>query len=280
MIEENEELPYGSKEWVEKYGFGVTTQWYPESMVAPEAVGYPDEGVGGEMETHEDPNAAYLDSLTESEQDAYYEALHGDEPEIDESMTEEEIDAAYEDYEPTGCYNTAWEEAFGGGQDLNTFYNTYGDEIEDMYTRMEADPRIVEAEEQVRSCVEGEGVTYVSETDAYEYFEPKLAELDNTLYGGEQAQVEPPEGFEEWSAEDQDAWWEENYSEPEVTSEQKAQLAELQKEEIDAAVANYNCGGGYQQQAKLYQEVMTDYENEFLETHADDLAQYEGSLSE
>ncbi len=36
------ELPWFSPEWVEKYGFGISTQTFPQSEVGPDLVGYDD----------------------------------------------------------------------------------------------------------------------------------------------------------------------------------------------------------------------------------------------
>ncbi len=272
----DDDLPWGSREWTEKYGYGVTTQAFPESSVAPEAVGYPDEGFDDASE-FDDPNQEYVESLSESERAAYEDALYGDQPEVDESMTEEEMEAVFEDYEPTGCYDTAWENSYGEDNE-QAFYEDFGDEIEDMYARLESDPRLLERQDEVRACVEGEGVTYVTQEEAYEYFGEKLAPLEEAMYDTA-PEPEFPEDFDSMTPEEQEAWFTENstWAEPKLTAEQKSELAELQAEEISMAVASYDCGGGFAQQADLYKELITEYETEFLETHAGELEQYKAS---
>ncbi len=273
-----DDLEWGSREWVEKYGYGVTTQAFAESQVAPEAVGYPDsmdESMGEEEFT--DPNSEYVGSLSASEQDAYYEALYGKGPEMDESMTEEEMEALYEDYVPTGCYDTAWEEV--DGSESEDFYDAFSDELDEMYERIEADPRFVAAQDEVRTCVEGKGLTYISEEDAYDHFGTQIDALFEDVYDN-QPEPEMPAGFDDMTIEEQEAWYAENeqfFAEPELSAGQKARLAEMQAEEIEIAVASYDCGGSWVQQAQLYQEILVEYETEFLETHADELEQYKAA---
>ena len=66
----SDELPYFSEAWVEKYGFGITTQRFPQSSVG-ELVGFNDEAFGPD-EQFVDPNDAYIESLSEGERDAYF----------------------------------------------------------------------------------------------------------------------------------------------------------------------------------------------------------------
>ncbi len=269
-------LEWGSRAWVEKYGYGVTTQAFGESQVAPEAVGYPDDAMSDSGDDFTDPNQEYVSSLSESERMAYEEALWGEQPEVDESMTEEEMDAFFEDFEPTGCQTTAYEEVFAGEDSFMGFYEAFGDELDEMYQRMEADPRFVAAQDEIRTCVEEKGLTYVSEEDAYEHFGSEVESLQNELYSNQPA-PEMPAGFDEMTIEEQDAWYAENeqlFAEPELSADQKARLAEMQAEEIEIAVASYDCGGSWVQQADLYQELIVEYETEFIETHGDEMQQY------
>ncbi len=268
-ISGDEDLPYGSRAWTEVYGFGVTTQRFPESSVSPEAVGFPDEMIGDYSE-EDDPNAAYLDSLSDSEREAYNAALWGDDIMFEEPPDEESSEVTtMDEYEPSGCQAIAYEEAFGGGGG-GGFYEAFGDEIQELYERMESDPRVTEAEQDIEACVSEQGLDYLSATDAWEYFEPKLQAFDQG----------PPEGSEDWT---EDEWieWQEAQGPtgvgPALTDEQKNELAELQTEEIEMALAAYDCGGSMVAMASLYQEVLTEYETEFLDTHADEIAQYEGS---
>lgn len=89
------------KDWVEKYGYGAANNPWQERAPEPEPMPEP----GQEFQ---DPNQEYVESLTESERDAYYEALHGkqQEPEPGEDFVEY-------DWEKAGCYGRANHEVNG-----------------------------------------------------------------------------------------------------------------------------------------------------------------------
>ena len=61
-----------------------------------------------------------------------------------------------------------------------------------------------------------------------------------------------------------------------IPDEAKAKLAEIQAEEIALAKAVSDCGGNGEDQGKLYAEVSAEYEQEFIDTHADRLAGIKG----
>lgn len=89
-----EEWNPDDREWVAQYGYGAVR--YPGMNDVPE----PEEVV-------EDPNQDYVMSLSESEMNAYYEALYGPQP------TEEELgeDGSYEyNWETAGCQGFAQNE--------------------------------------------------------------------------------------------------------------------------------------------------------------------------
>lgn len=93
--EEEEDGPeWGSVEFAEKYGYGFIDSPGMEEM--------PDEG---EMEEMVDPNQEYIESLSESEAEAYNETLYGPQP-TEEEWAEMEESGNY-DYEQSGCYADA-----------------------------------------------------------------------------------------------------------------------------------------------------------------------------
>ena len=173
-------LEWGSDEWTAKYGFGVSTQQFSQSQVGPDLVGHTwdDFGPGDDFT---DPNQAYIDSLGPSEQDAYYEALWGSDEGIewDESLSEEENQAIMDDYYeneyvPTGCETTAYEEIYNGGADqqqYEAFEAAFGDWWQQLDERMESHPDVIAYHADVRACVEEAGVEYLTDEDAWEYFQ-------------------------------------------------------------------------------------------------------------
>ena len=64
----------GSDEWINKYGFGISTQRFPQSMVG-DLAGFSDEGFFGPEVDFVDPNQEYVEGLSEGEREAYQEAL-------------------------------------------------------------------------------------------------------------------------------------------------------------------------------------------------------------
>lgn len=106
-------------EWVAQYGYGM--------------VRYPGQDAQPEPETeYVDPNQDYVESLSESERTAYYEALHGPQP------TEEELseDGSYEwNWETAGCYGWAQHEMEGENPATSEEHKPIMDAINEFYTQ-------------------------------------------------------------------------------------------------------------------------------------------------
>lgn len=273
---------WGSEAWTKKYGFGITTLRFSQDAVGPNLVGnsWNDFGPGEEGPT--DPNQAYVESLDESTQQAYYAALYGSEPDIDfETATEDEINEAYENWVPDGCAN----QGFDDGADYQAFDEEFGPLLENMSERIESDPRIIEETQRIKDCVTESGETYRDlDEELYEYFENKMRPISE-----EQDQFfenfDPFEGvdFESMTPEEQEAFFEENestFSEPELSESAKVLLGELQAEEIGLATILSECNGGSGQfgETAVQAEVRKEYEQQFLDEHADKLAAYEGTF--
>ena len=108
--------------WAAQYGFGFTI-----GLLEGE-----DDPFGGDFNPEDDPNFAITEAMSESEREAYFYTLYGEEPDIDfENATEEEMRAAWENREWKGCYDLAAEEIFGSGKDFEGFYDEFGDALDD-----------------------------------------------------------------------------------------------------------------------------------------------------
>lgn len=264
-------LEYGSREWVEKYGFGATTQSFAQSELGDDGlIGYDDSNFEDFDETA-DPNFEYVQSLGEAEREAYYAALYGNEPDIDmESMTEEEINEFFENFQPDGCENEGRDSEGQFG-----FFQEFSDQLETMYEAIQADPRVLEAEAKIASCVSDKGLVYVSQEDVYEQFYAKIEPMQEALYNN----FEDPGAdldFETMSEEELEAFYE-SIPQPQLSDEDKTLLAEIQAEEIELALAAYDCGGGFDQQHELFQELQKEYEQQFLDDNAEALEAYRDS---
>lgn len=268
---------WGSPEWIAEWGFGITTQRFSQAQVGPNLKGWDDSQFEEEADGFVDPNDDYIQSLGPAEQEAYFEALYGGDdafPTIDESMSEEEQEAIFEDmtFEPQGCEGEAFNE-----DNTFAFYMDFADELEEMDKRFEADPRVAERRQEITSCVTDKGHDYTDMESLYERFEADLQEIDP--YAGGDFE-EPDFGISEdemaqMSEAELDEFFENfEFTEPELSEEDKVKLGELQTEEIELAVAVDGCGGGWEQEFELLSGIRAEYEQEFIDTYGDQLAEY------
>ncbi len=253
-------LEFATEAWVEKYGFGISTLAFPQSSVGPDLVGYPDDLHDSGYEY--DPNEPYFESLSPAEQAAYREALYGKDEGLDidsETMTAEEEFAAMHDYltndELSGCYGsfqaqqvTLWELDF-----------SLGPEIEAMYEDAANDPRMAEETQRVVTCVEDKGFT-LAEGNAFEPdIRAQLSSLEDAVsrsLGDDEFNVDDVDDPDGQSVE---------LDFPELTAEQKAELGEIQAQEIATAKAAKECGGPVNVIPSLQAEVFAEYEESFIE---------------
>ena len=273
-------------EWVKKYGFGISTE-----VLMQEEYGE------GSDPWADDPNREIVEAMDELEQEEYFRVLHGGEPEIIEDTPWEEIEAmtpeeqeqffdeAYRDWQPTGCMNEAYEEAYGGGEADMAFWEEFGDDFEEFWTRAEADPRIVEAEAGWSACMAEKGHEFADQEEMYTY-------LFGTEVGGEyvegefQARVNevvtwPWDEFEEEGfvdttvvmteeGEESSEYEEEEFEYPEPEYDIEL-LQPLIDEEISLAVADWECSQDMQQ---LYETVYKEIEQQFVEENLDRLVAF------
>ncbi|MGH1491111.1 MAG: hypothetical protein ACRBK7_17250 [Acidimicrobiales bacterium] len=264
-------IDYDSREYAEKYGFGITTERYSQEEVGPELVGHNYDQFEESFE--DDPNNQIVEAMDEATRDAYYEALYGPEdsfPVFDpETMTDEELEALENDfvYEPQGCEGEAW-----GQDDTSKFYQDFSDEMQDMYEAIEDDPRLKAKEDEIGACVAEKGYEFAGfdNEDFWMSFDGELNKVDELL-GGFPGEDLTEEDFASMTPEELD----EIFNQPrEFSDEAKTLLGELQAKETAVAVAVWDCGGSFSATGELYQEVAREYEQRFLDENADRLAEY------
>ncbi len=274
---------WGSEAWTRKFGFGITTTRFSQAQVGPDLIGHNfptgpgPEGEGGFV----DPNQDYIDSLSESEQGAYYGALYGTNQgqvfgfeEEEREPTEEEMEEMERNYVATGCEPVAYEEVYtqGGEEQFQAFDDEFGDLLEEMFQRAEASPEIVEFRAEVQACVLDKGFEYLGMEEAYQFFEQKMEAAG--LNGDPFSNID----FENLSDEEIDQAFQDAQNKP-LPPDQLAALAEVQDEEIGMAVAAVECGGGARNEANVFNDLRVEMENQFLEDNKERLAQYEGVFS-
>ncbi|MEN8041956.1 MAG: hypothetical protein ABFR95_10685 [Actinomycetota bacterium] len=239
--------PDSQEEFVAQYGFGVSTMLLEEQQFSEEDY---------EEERAKDPNNAIAEALSESEREAYYAALHGPPPEIDhESMTEEEIQEFYESYQPTGCYNSAYEDLYNNEAQM-AFQEQFGSALEDMYRGLENDPRLQEMESNWSACMAESGYEFKDENDAHIFLLRRLEEVgaindldidpDGMGYGYGSSEIVPGGPVE-------------------------AAVNEIASEEIAMAKVSFAC---YGDREKIWREVYEGAEQRFIQEHLAELEQF------
>lgn len=263
--------PGDEEETVRTQGFGITT-WY----------GNEDQFSGPEVEW-EDPNQEMVEAMSETEREAYYAALWGTEEEqMEDAKTEidpetgEEI-TYYEGF-GAGCEGKASEEIWGDQSETGDLWEELGPEMEAMYERVQADPRIADLDQEWSECMADAGYEYESRNKMHETIFEDFDKRFQEIVGPNGGYVDP---FEGWSEEEIEAFFEEKTEDEQQAFFDQAQqqtrddidqeaLAALQQEEIDLAVADFECGADYWD---VYQEVSAEYEADFIAANRDVLEQ-------
>jgi len=265
VIPSGDEFERGSTAWTNKYGFGVTTRWFPQSQVG-DLVGRAD--VGFTQPVFVDPNQEYVEGLSEGERDAYYEALQGTFPEFGPEGPDEDFV-----FEPQGCQSEAFRNGTERDSNVQRFNQAFGDDVSALYERVEADSRMVAFQTEVSACVAEAGMEWTNRSDVYNRFQPRLDELRPDA-SSQQAIFEAagldPETMSERELDDFVA------DMKRLTPEKLSILAELQAEEIALAKRVDACGGGQLQEQVIRNQIQVEYEQKFLDQNADALAEFAG----
>lgn len=203
-FEEPDDLPeWDSKEYAEQYGYGATTS---------------DEIYGDEE--YVDPNADYLASMSESEQNAFYEALYGVQPEVDpEADPEAEIEYNWED---NGCSGKASHEVYEQEGSIweDPEFTALSDEMSTEWEAVLDEPKVSAAQEKWVECIAEAGFDFSSPDEPQQEIYDEL----NALW---EAAAPDPEAAE---------------TDPEASYEpDPAEMAKLKEKELKLAAADYAC---------------------------------------
>ena len=229
---------FDQEEYVREQGFGITT-WYGREET--------NQGSGGGWV---DPNEAIVEAMSESESSAYYAALYGVQTESSEGADQ------------PGCQGKALEEVYG---QMERMFEELGPMLDEMYQRFLADPRYQEATGEWSGCMSDRGYSYDSTEQMYDAVFTDFGSRMDELIGSS-------DPFEGWTQEQREAFYEENSDEEIADFFQQARidareavdqeaLSALQQEEIDLAVANFECSESFQETVA---ELQREYESEFI----------------
>lgn len=240
-------LEPGTREFAERFGYGNSTT-IEQQMSQSVDQGY------------EDPNQEYVESLPESGRAAFYEALHGEQPEYDPTSEDGGEEAMV--WEPSGCEGEAYEatgNGFGAGltdEDQQDFQEL----MTDLYERVEADPRIASANEEWAACMGEAGYAFSKQEDVWEAMDERMQPLfESQNPFGDRTDEEIAALSEEEMQELFDA----------PPAFDPVLLAEAQEFEIAVAVADFDCQRPLMA-ARL--EVQVELEQQVVDANGDLLA--------
>lgn len=234
FVDQGEELDveWGTLEFAEQYGYGITTD--------------PWSGTVDEEPVTEwvDPNQEYVEAMSETEQQAYYEALWGNPVWEDEDGEPVEYD-----WTQHGCQGKAQHEVYEGGAATEEFADLE-EEMNAVWEGVEADPRRGELEAAWAACMADaghSGYTRVGEP------EEQLSEELNSLW--EEFSPDPEATEEDWAA-----------LEKQIEEQRKA----LTPREMELAVADFTCREEVDYDDKQM-EIAHEYEQRFVDEHKAEL---------
>jgi hypothetical protein len=128
------------REWVAQYGYGAVTSPFSEEP-PPE-------------EEYLDPNADYVASLSESEQRAFYEALHGPMPDEEEMAEGGEFEY---DWTQAGCQGAAQHEVAGEDPSQSEEFKPLFEALNELYADTTSWPGVAELDAEWATCMEDAG---------------------------------------------------------------------------------------------------------------------------
>jgi len=216
-----------------------------------------------------DPNRAIREALSDDELAAYQEALWGVYPETEldtmtaeelEAMSDDELDALFEErdaliegWDPGGCNHEAHAERWDEGLD-EKFYRQFGDQMEDIFKEVEADPRIAELGTKWSKCMSGAGYAFDDEEDAVSYVVGLLEDV------GAVSVPASPQGA-----------WDYEPRPVEAGSDTYREVESIFKEEAAIAEASLKCREGAYE---IYETVYKEYEQAFIDNNRAALVQF------
>lgn len=216
---EDMEVAWGSEEFAKTYGYGASTDTTAL--------------FGGGEETV-DPNADYVEALSESERAAYYTALYGAPPSDDGGVS---VDTEW-DWRGAGCTGAAQHEFGVDSAEEGPESSSLLEEMSGLYEKAMASPDVVAAERAWSDCLADAGYPgYEHHDDPSASFNDRMNELS-----GEDGADKPDE----------------------------TKLKALQAEEIATATADWHCSDetGY---TTTRDRVQRRLEQEFVDAHEEEL---------
>jgi len=242
-----EDVDYMSREYAETNGFGYTT-----------SLGQPFD----QAQAYVDPNADYLASLSEAEQEEFYTTLYGDQSYWDEVNSDEELAALQEEqpelFEPSGCYNDA---SSSTAQASQAFWSTHSDELQELNELAEDSSHVQQPLADWSRCMAEHGHNFTTPDDLDSVMDPYMNDLYATASHPSQDLTE--DEMMALSEEEMNELW----SQPEQFDPDL--LAEAQEYEIELAVTAWDCG--MTDLYASYQTALDELQQQFITSNLDEL---------
>ena len=247
-----------------------------------------------QYEENPDPNWEIQEAMSDSEREAYYYALHGEQPDESlyadfdwENATEEEqmafdeqMQRLWEDREWKGCFDLAYEKLYGGDDVWVAFEDEFGNWYEEVDARVQADPRIIEWQQEWTSCMTEAGFAFADQEDMWMTLDTEMQTIvDWGDEGGgfvEGPEITPILDEDGNPVENEDGSYTYTddkgniYTEQELNklyddlygpSYDEAELREFMDREIEVALADWECGGDFWE---LQGDIYEEYQNEWV----------------
>lgn len=222
---------WDSLEFAQQYGYGVV-DWPGRAEMEESDDSY---------EEYVDPNQGYIDSLSESEQQAYFETLYGIPQDYEEPLDGEEVEYEY-NWEDNGCWGWA-ENELNAGSGSNAWEDPEFEDLfaalDEMWSASQESADIVAANQEWASCMDEAGFPgFTQQQDAMN----SMYERQNQIYEN----AATPDG--EWVEPD------------------RALFDELQADEIVMATADWKCKDKVNYNERL-RKADFQAQQEFVDTH-------------
>jgi len=261
------------EQWIRARGLGITTWYGKEGERGPTPALSGSASGGIIVDEWIDPNQEMVEAMSEAERQAWEDALYGtreEQAEAMETMTDAETGETIGHGAGfgAGCEGLVYEAEYGDQSQVQALWNELQPAMDDMNQRIEADPRIVEANKEWSSCMAMVGYRLLSRQQMHETVSEEFQQRLEDLVGPNMGGANP---FEGWTQEEIEAFRAEKTPEEIEAFIAQAQEATgdvdmeavvaLQQEEIDLALADLECGKDFE---ALYAEVRTEYESDLI----------------
>lgn len=242
VVTEDKDAPaYGSAEYAAKLGYGMSTQM----EAATDAGAQPDK-------QWVDPNADYVAAMSETERQAFYQALYGKGMAAD--APDPEAVQAY-DWQTSGCQGKGQHEAYDSGLNAastDPAFTSLQEELNKVWETVSTDPAMTAVDAEWSRCMADAGSDFATPQAAMNSISARM----DTLYNVSSANGDGSEMASGTAT-----------SAPEPDA---AAVAELHKVEIDTAVADHTCKESTSYDARS-QDIQFAAEQTFVDAHRTEL---------